>query len=66
MFTRAVPNIVGVDLGCGMYTVRLGKVDIDSQKVDIDFPKVDEAAHFIPSGMNIWEDKVMDFDFTNL
>lgn len=63
---RAVPNIVGVDLGCGMYTVRLGKVDIDSQKVDIDFPKVDEAAHFIPSGMNIWEDKVMDFDFTNL
>lgn len=63
---KAVPNIVGVDLGCGMYTVRLGKVDIGSQKMDIDFPKVDEAAHFIPSGMNVWEDKVMDFDLTTL
>ena len=26
---KAVPNIVGVDIGCGMYTVSLGKVDID-------------------------------------
>lgn len=39
---KAVPNVVGVDIGCGMYTVNLGKVDID-------FVKVDEAAHFIPS-----------------
>lgn len=35
---KAVPNVVGVDIGCGMYTVNLGKVDID-------FVKVDEAAH---------------------
>ena len=41
---KAVPNVVGVDIGCGMYTVNLGKVDID-------FEKLDEAAHFIPSGM---------------
>ena len=40
---KAVPNVVGVDIGCGMYTVRLGKTEID-------FEKVDEAAHFIPSG----------------
>ena len=26
---KAVPNVVGVDIGCGMYTVKLGKVDID-------------------------------------
>ena len=26
---KVVPNIVGVDIGCGMYTVKLGKVDID-------------------------------------
>lgn len=45
---KAVPNVVGVDIGCGMYTVNLGKVDID-------FVKVDEAAHFIPSGMNVWK-----------
>ena len=44
---RAVPNIVGVDIGCGMYTVNLGNVDID-------FQKLDEAAHFIPSGKNVW------------
>ena len=38
---KAVPNIVGVDIGCGMYTVNLGKVDID-------FAALDEAAHFVP------------------
>ena len=43
---KAVPNIVGVDIGCGMYTVELGKVDID-------FEKVDAAAHYIPSGRNV-------------
>lgn len=29
---KAVPNVVGVDIGCGMYTVNLGKVDIDFVK----------------------------------
>lgn len=56
---KAVPNVVGVDIGCGMYTVNLGKVDID-------FEKVDEAAHYIPSGMNIWEDRQEKFDLTVL
>lgn len=26
---KAVPNVVGVDIGCGMYTVNLGKDEID-------------------------------------
>lgn len=56
---KAVPNVVGVDIGCGMYTMNLGKVDID-------FEKVDEAAHYIPSGMNIWEDRQEKFDLTVL
>ncbi|MBP3569710.1 MAG: RtcB family protein [Lachnospiraceae bacterium] len=56
---KAVPNIVGVDIGCGMYTVNLGKVDIN-------FAKVDEAAHFIPSGMNIWEGRQERFDLEEL
>ena len=30
---KAVPNIVGVDIGCGMFTVNLGKVDIDFEKL---------------------------------
>ena len=56
---KAVPNVVGVDIGCGMYTVNLGKTDID-------FEKVDEAAHFIPSGMNVWEGRQERFDLTGL
>ena len=35
-------------------------------KVDIDFVKVDEAAHFIPSGMNVWEGRQERFDLTEL
>ena len=55
----AVPNIVGVDICCGMYTVNLGKADID-------FEKVDEAAHFIPSGRNVWDGRKEKFDITQL
>lgn len=56
---KVVPNIVGVDIGCGMYTVELGKVDID-------FEKIDETAHFIPSGYNVWEQRTERFDLTGL
>ena len=56
---KAVPNVVGVDIGCGMYTVALGKGAVD-------FEKVDEAAHFIPSGMNVWEGRQEKFDLTGL
>lgn len=56
---KAVPNVVGVDIGCGMYTVNLGKADID-------YEKVDEAAHFIPSGKNVWEGRQERFDLTGL
>ena len=43
------PNLVGVDIGCGMYVVPLGKVDIDLEKFD---KVVNER---IPSGFNIHE-----------
>lgn len=56
---KAVPNIVGVDIGCGMYTVTLGKIDID-------FERLDEAAHFVPSGMHIWEGRQERFDLEQL
>lgn len=56
---KAVPNIVGVDIGCGMYTVNLGKGVID-------FEKLDEAAHFVPSGMNVWEGRQERFDLAQL
>ena len=56
---KACPNVVGVDIGCGMYTVELADKKID-------FEKVDEACHFIPSGMNVWEVRIERFDLTIL
>lgn len=56
---KVVPNVVGVDIGCGMYTVNLGREDID-------LAKFDEAAHFIPSGMMMWEGRKEKFDLTGL
>ena len=56
---RAVPNVVGVDIGCGMYTLRLNEAAVD-------FPRFDEAAHFIPSGMHVWEGRRESFDLEAL
>ena len=56
---KAVPNVVGVDIGCGMYTVALGKIEID-------FERLDEAAHFIPSGRDVWEGRQARFDLQPL
>lgn len=56
---KAVPNIVGVDIGCGMYTVNLGRVEIDMEQMDA-------SAHYIPSGMDVWEGRQERFDLTEL
>ena len=56
---KAVPNIVGVDIGCGMYTVNLGNIDIDMERMDA-------AAHCIPSGMNVWEGRKERFSLIDL
>ena len=56
---KAVPNVVGVDIGCGMYTVRL-------LETEIDFEHLDEAAHYVPSGMNVWEGRRESFDLEAL
>ena len=56
---KAVPNVVGVDIGCGMYTVKL-------QNKEIDFEKLDAAAHYIPSGFNVWDGRIERFDLTAL
>ncbi len=56
---KIVPSMVGVDIGCGMYTVYLGNIDID-------FEKVDTISHSIPSGRNVWEGRQERFDLTTL
>ena len=54
---KIVPNLVGVDIGCGMLTTHI-------KEEDIDFEKLDAAAHAVPSGFNVWEEKQKDFDLT--
>ena len=44
---KVIPNIVGVDIGCGMLTVNLGQIDIDFEKLD----KV--IRRYVPSGRSI-------------
>lgn len=56
---KVCPNIVGVDIGCGMYTVRLADQTLD-------YEKIDEACHFVPSGMSVWEGRQERFDLTKL
>ena len=56
---KAVPNVVGVDIGCGMYAVKLAQREIDLERLD-------KAAHFIPSGMKVWEGRQVRFDLSEL
>ena len=56
---RVVPNVVGVDIGCGMYTVNMGKVDIDLERFD-------DIVYSIPSGTGVWEGRQERFDLTKL
>ncbi|SMB90173.1 RNA-splicing ligase RtcB, repairs tRNA damage [Desulfonispora thiosulfatigenes DSM 11270] len=56
MGDKVIPNIVGVDIGCGMLTVELGDVDIDFQKLDL------IISHKIPSGRNVHESRKYKFD----
>lgn len=56
---KVVPNMVGVDIGCGMFTVALGDADIDLEKFD-------DAAHFIPCGRNVWDGRQERFDLSIL
>lgn len=44
---KIVPNLVGVDIGCGMLTIQLGKIDLDLESIDNFIRKE------IPSGFNI-------------
>ncbi|GGE73290.1 RtcB family protein [Priestia taiwanensis] len=59
---KIVPNLVGVDIGCGMEVVVINK-----KKTDINFDQVDETIRkYVPSGFNIREgrhrfSKLIDF-----
>lgn len=44
---KIIPNLVGVDIGCGMLCVNLGKIDIDYKLLD------EVIRDCIPSGRNV-------------
>lgn len=50
-----IPNIVGVDIGCGMLTVELGNTEIDFEKLD------NTIIEYVPSGKNIHEGRIVRF-----
>lgn len=56
---KIIPNIVGVDIGCGMLCVELGNIELDLEKLDEIINK------FIPAGRNIREQKLIDFEKIN-
>ncbi|TJX13300.1 RtcB family protein [Tissierella creatinini] len=56
MGDKIIPNIVGVDLGCGMLTVELGKVHID-------FKELDEIIKIhVPAGRQSHEERKYSFE----
>lgn len=52
---KVIPNIVGVDIGCGMLCVELGKIELDLEKLD------NIINQCVPAGRNIREHKLIDF-----
>ena len=46
---KVIPNIVGVDIGCGMLCIELGNVELDLEKID------NIIRNYVPSGRNVHE-----------
>lgn len=57
---KITPNLVGVDIGCGMLTVKLKETEIDLQKLDA------VINEFIPNGFNTHTEPKAEFDFDKL
>jgi len=50
------PNLIGVDIGCGMLAIQLGKQDIDLSQLD------DVIRKYVPYGRNVHEGKLVNFE----
>ena len=49
---KVIPNIVGVDIGCGMLTVGLGNINVDYEKLDL------VIRENIPSGRKVRKEEI--------
>lgn len=57
---KITPNLVGVDIGCGMLTIEL-------KEREINLPKLDTVINeFVPSGFNIHAKQHVEFNFDRL
>lgn len=57
---KVIPNIVGVDIACGLLTVSVGLINID-------FPKLDAVIReYVPAGRNVNDSVIRPFDLTRL
>lgn len=57
---KVIPNIVGVDIGCGMLCCEIGKIDIDYAKLD------SVIREHIPAGRVVREEKISFGQLENL
>lgn len=57
---KVTPNLVGVDIGCGMLTVRLRDTEIDFKKLDAVIKSK------VPCGFEVHEQSLVKFDFSKL
>ena len=52
---KVIPNIVGVDIGCGMLCVELGNIDLDLEKLD------NIIKQYVPSGFEVHDERKYKF-----
>jgi RNA-splicing ligase RtcB len=57
---KVTPNLVGVDIGCGMLTIELADENIDFQKLD------SVIRELVPNGFNVHNTQKASFDFSKL
>lgn len=56
---KVIPNIVGVDIGCGILCVELGNIDVDFEKLD------NVIREYVPSGREVHKGRIKIFHRLN-
>lgn len=53
-----IPNVVSVDIGCGMLSLNIGKINFDCKEID------DKIRSLVPMGMNVNKERKHKLDVT--
>ena len=57
---KITPNLVGVDIGCGMLTMKINNKELNLKNID------NCISRYIPTGFDVHNKQQTDFDFSNL